>query len=119
MPQPTPSYPFRTDWSRIAKLIVHKSLKTAPGEKVILHVDPTYFPELTEQVRIEIVRAGAVELGALLRDSPGLDNARRRLRRQQEAATREMEDAAIGSLFDLADIYIWLPTSCNMAWYQT
>lgn len=110
---------FQTDWNRIAKLIVRDSLQTQPGERVILHVDPTYFPELTEQVRMEIVRAGAVELGCLLRDSPGLDALRGRLRRREIAEVAEQEDAALASLFDLADIYIWLPTEWGMAPYQT
>ena len=38
-------------------MIVHESLKTQPGEEVIIHADPTYFPSLTEQVRIELVEA--------------------------------------------------------------
>ena len=40
----------------MAKLIVRGSLQTKPGEKVIIHADPTYFSELLEQVRIEIVK---------------------------------------------------------------
>ena len=119
MPQPTRAFPFQTDWNRIAKLIVHQSLATQRGERVLLHVDTNYFPELIEQVRIEILRAGAVEVASVLRDSPGLDAARRKLRRREEPALREMEDAAIGALFDICDIYIWLPTSWNMAMYQT
>lgn len=119
MPEPTPAYPFQTDWNRIAKLIVHDSLKTEPGERVLLHVDPNYFPELTEQVRMEILRAGAVEVASVLRDSPGLHALRKKLRRREEPAMKEMEDKAVRSLFDASDIYIWLPTSWNMAWYQT
>ena len=38
------------DWGKIARLIVHDSLKTQPGEKVIIHADPTYSQALTEQV---------------------------------------------------------------------
>ena len=38
-------------------MIVHESLKTQPGEELIIHADPTYFPALTEQVRIELVEA--------------------------------------------------------------
>lgn len=110
---------FHADWNRIAGLIVRGSLKLQPGERVILHVDPTYFPDLAEQVRIELVRAGAVELGCLLRDSPGLHAARGRLRRRAVAETRKAEDAAIEALFNLADAYIWLPTDWGMADYQT
>lgn len=119
MPEPTPAHPFQTDWNRIAKLIVHQSLKIEPGERVLLHVDPNYFPELTEQVRIEVVRAGAVEVGALLRDSPGLDALRKKMRRREEPALMEMEDKTMSALFDLSDVYIWLPTSWQLAAYQT
>jgi len=119
MPRPTRAYPFHADWSRIAKLIVHQSLRIEAGERVLLHVDPNYFPELTEQVRIEVLRAGAVEVGALLRDSPGLDSVRSKLRRRERPELRLMEDKAQRALFDISDVYIWLPTSWNMAMYQT
>ena len=51
---------YECDWGKIARLIVHDSLKTQPGEEVIIHADPTYFPALTEQVRIELVRADEI-----------------------------------------------------------
>lgn len=93
----------------MAKVIVHTSLQTQPGERVLIHADPTYFPELTEQVRIEINRAGAVELGTMLLDSPELDLVRTRLRRREEPQLKEQEDRALTALFALAGIYIWLP----------
>jgi len=46
-------YDYQTDWTRIARLIVHDALRTAPGERVLIHADPTYFPALTEAVRCE------------------------------------------------------------------
>ncbi len=107
---PTPCE-FQTDWNRIAKLIVHQALRTEPGERVILHADPTYFPELTEQVRVELTRAGAVEVAAMLLYSPALAEVRRRLRRREDPGLRRQEDEALRALFALADIYIWLPTS--------
>jgi len=64
---------FASDWGKTARLIVHDSLKTEPGEKVIIHADPSYFPELTEQVRIELVRAGAVELSVSMVNSGALE----------------------------------------------
>ena len=99
-----PSYDFQGDWSKMAKLIVHDSLQTQPGEKVIIHADPTYFPGLLEQVRIEIVRAGAVELFAGMLHPTGLENVRRELRRREDPQLKEMEDKALESLFGLADI---------------
>ena len=101
---------YACDWGKIARLIVHDSLKTQPGEKVIIHADPTYFPDLTEQVRIELVRAGAVELAVSMVNSGALEAVRRSHRRREDPDLVDMEDRAMASLFDLADIYIWLPT---------
>ena len=103
----------------MAKLIVHGSLQTQPGEKIIIHADPTYFPELLEQVRIEIVKAGAVELFAGMLYPPGLQAVRSQMRRREDAGLTEMEDKAMASLFDLADIYIWLPTHWSLNPGQT
>ena len=100
---------FDCDWGRVARLIVHESLKTQPGEKVIIHADPTYFPALTEQVRIGLVEAGAVELAVSMVNSGGLEAVRRSHRRREDPALIDMEDRAMASVFDLADIYIWLP----------
>jgi hypothetical protein len=116
MPVP---YDFQTDWNRIAKLIVHQALRTESGERVLLHADPTYFPALTEQVRIELMRAGAVEVAAMLLYSPALDAVRRRLRRREDPRLRGLEDDALRAVFALADIYIWLPTSWAYNVWQT
>jgi leucyl aminopeptidase (aminopeptidase T) len=95
----------------MARLIVHQALRTEPGERVLIHADPTYFPALTEQVRIEIVRAGAVELATAMLHPPGLERVRRQLRRREDPAARAREDRLMADLFELADIYLWLPTS--------
>ena len=55
MPVP---FDYQTDWTRIARLIVHDSLRLERGERVLIHTDPTYFPALTETVRVEVNRAG-------------------------------------------------------------
>ena len=105
-----PPYNFQGNWSKMAKLIVRDSLQTGPGEKVIIHADPTYFPELLEQVRIEIVKAGAIELFAGMLYPTGLQNVRTAMRRREDPALVQMEYDAMESLFNLADIFIWLPT---------
>lgn len=104
-------YNYQANWSRMAQLIVHQSLQTQAGERVIVHADPTYFPELTEQVRIELVKAGAVELCTAMLHPAGLEGVRRAWRRREDPHLRAMEDEAMAALFALADIYIWLPTS--------
>jgi leucyl aminopeptidase (aminopeptidase T) len=104
-------YDYRTDWTRVAHLVVNDALRLAPGERVLIHADPTYFPALTEAVRIEINRAGGVEAAVHMLHPPGLERVRRELRRREDPALRTMEDRAIAELFALADVYIWLPTS--------
>jgi leucyl aminopeptidase (aminopeptidase T) len=104
-------YDFQTDWSRMAKLIIHQALKLEAGERVLIHADPTYFPALTEQVRIEVNRVGAVELASVMLHPPGLERVRRQLRRREDPLLRRREDEAMAGIFALADVYIWLPTS--------
>jgi leucyl aminopeptidase (aminopeptidase T) len=110
---------FQTDWRPVARAIVHDSLQTQPGERVLIQSDPTYFPELTEQVRIEVAQAGAFEVAAMEFISPALEAVRRRLRRREDPALKQKEDQIVRALFDLADIYIWLPTSWPYNLWQT
>ena len=42
-------------------------------------------------------------------NSGGLEAVRRSHRRREDPALIDMEDQAMASVFDLADIYIWLP----------
>ncbi len=116
MPVP---YDWQTDWSRVAKLIIHRALQTQAGERVLIHADPTYFPTLTEQVRIEICQAGAVEVATAMLHPPGLERVRRQLRRREDPEVRAMEDRAMAALFELADIFIWLPTTWAYNVWQT
>lgn len=110
---------YEGDWSRMAKVIVHQSLKTQPGERVFIYADPTYFPELTEQVRIEVMRAGAVEVCTAMMYSPSLDNVRRQLRRREDPHLKRMEDDAFAKLFEASDIFIWLPNDWTHNLFQT
>ncbi len=86
---------------------------------MLIHADPTYFPALTEAVRIEVNRAGAVELAVHMLHPPGLERVRRELRRREDPASRAMEDRTVAALFALADVYIWLPTSWAYNVWQT
>src|SRR5262245_9007673 len=112
-------YDYQTDWTRIAQLIVHDALRLGSGERVLIHADPTYFPALTEAVRIEINRVGAVELAVHMLHPPGLERVRRALRRREDPALRSMEDRVVAELFALADVYIWLPTTWAYNVWQT
>jgi leucyl aminopeptidase (aminopeptidase T) len=112
-------YDYQTDWTRIAQLIVHDALQLGPGERVLIHADPTYFPTLTEAVRIAVNRAGAVEVAVHMLHPPGLERVRWELRRREDPGSRAMEDRSVAALFALADVYIWLPTSWAYNVWQT
>src|SRR4051795_11664366 len=97
---------YQGDWNRIAKVIVNQALEVQPGERVLVWADPTFFPELTEQVRIEVVRAGAVEVGTMILQSPALETVRRRHRRREDSALKRLEDTALAELFKMVDVFI-------------
>jgi hypothetical protein len=77
------------------------------GERAILLYDPTYYPGVAERLRLELHRRG-VQTYLLVEDSPEMtaldlaDPARRERREHDVVAT-------LGSLFDRADIFFWLP----------
>lgn len=75
---------FDRDWGGVARLIVHESLKTQSGGKVIIHSDSTYFSALTEQVRIGLVEAGMVKRAASMVNSGGLESVRRSYRLRED-----------------------------------
>jgi leucyl aminopeptidase (aminopeptidase T) len=103
-------YPhFHGDWSSIANQIVHRTLSVQPRERVLIWTDPTLLPELTEQVRIEVVRAGAVEVAAMLMISPGLEQHRKVHRRREDPELKRLEDEPLQRIFDETDVFIWLP----------
>lgn len=103
-------YPhYHGDWSKIANQIVHRTLEVQRGERVLIWMDPTLLPELAEQVRIEVVRAGAIELGAMVLNPPGLEQHRKVHRRREDPLLKRMEDDALSDLFNLIDVFIWLP----------
>jgi hypothetical protein len=110
---------FETDWNAVARIIVHQALQTQPGERVLIQADPTYFPELTEQVRMELVRAGAFEVASMEFIPPALEAVRRQHRRREDPAYKRREDELVRQLFELADIFIWLPTSWPYNLWQT
>jgi hypothetical protein len=88
------------DYTRCAQRIV-AALKLQPGESVLLKIDPPLFSGILEPLRLEIRKAGAHIIGAILADD--------------SAEARVSELAAARSLFSQTDALVWLPGRGNSA----
>jgi leucyl aminopeptidase (aminopeptidase T) len=103
-------YPhYHGDWAKVADQIVNRTLAVQSGERVLVWSDPTLLPELTEQVRIEVIRAGAIEVATMIMQSPALEQHRKLHRRREDADLKRAEDDALRHIFDISDVFIWLP----------
>lgn len=104
------AYPhYHGDWARIADQIVDRTLAVQRGERVLIWADPTLMPELTEQVRIAVLRAGAVEVATMILQSPALEQHRKVGRRREDPDLKRAEDETLAKLFEITDVFIWLP----------
>ena len=100
---------YHGDWATMADQIVNRTLAVQAGERVLIWADPTLLPELTEQVRIEVVRAGAVEVATALFNSPALEQYRKLHRRREDPDLRRLEDEVLAKVFEVVDVFVWLP----------
>jgi len=98
------------DFARWARFIVRDFFDVQPYERVVIMADPTYYPELLDAIRAELLGARAIELGTILFDGGDL-LARRRA--DQPRATdpeyRRLATEAMRSLYERADLFLWLP----------
>jgi hypothetical protein len=88
------------DYSRCAQRIV-RALELQPGESVLLKIDPPLFSGILEPLRLEIRKAGAYVVAAILPDTATQPGAG--------------ELAAIRALFAQTDALVWLPGRGNSA----
>ncbi|MFQ5816735.1 MAG: prolyl oligopeptidase family serine peptidase [Terriglobia bacterium] len=95
-------------FEKLARTICDR-LGLEPGERVLLHSDPSYYPELTEALRQEIHRRGAIQVAHLTFARPELARLREseNLRQDKDYAVRE--DEIVRQLFEVSDVYVWLP----------
>jgi leucyl aminopeptidase (aminopeptidase T) len=91
-------------WAEMAQHIVHRSLRLRPLERVLYLTDPYLYPELLEGVRLEVQRARAIDVAAMLTWSPQVASLRGQLSNQ-----RPDELEARRQLFEAADVLILLP----------
>jgi leucyl aminopeptidase (aminopeptidase T) len=98
------------DFARWARFIVRDFFAVQPYEKVVLMADPSYYPELLDAIRAELLEAKAIELGTILFD--GRDAAARRRAvspRATDAEYKKQATAAMRRLYEQADVFMWLP----------
>jgi hypothetical protein len=82
--------PSRVDWSRVADLVVRRTLQLSRGERVVLFWDPGSDRGIAPALRVAIAGAGGEIAGEIPSATSGSDSAR-------------------GALFARADAAIWLP----------
>ena len=103
------------DFPRWARFIVRDLFDVQPYEKVVLMADPSYYPEFIDAIRAELLEAKAIELGTILFD--GRDVAARRASvrpRATDAEYKSKATEAMRSLYEQADIFLWLPYRYNV-----
>jgi leucyl aminopeptidase (aminopeptidase T) len=98
----------RLEWAAMARKLVRDVLRLARHERVLVSADPYCGGAMLEAIRTEIQLAGAIELATMLHWTPALT-----LLRSADGNRPELEDAraeitAMGELFALADVFLWL-----------
>jgi hypothetical protein len=101
---------YTPNWPALAEFVTRRTFDVQPGDRVVYLADPQRFPEFFEEMRIAMLRAGAIEQGTILAWTRRLSE----LRRPNGAATSddaiERERRAHLDLLSTADIFIWMPT---------
>ena len=98
------------DFARWARFIVRDLFSAQPYEKVVLMGDPSYFPELIDAVRAELLQAKAIELGTILFDGEKASERRGAVSpRATDPEYKRLTDAAMRQLYEEADLFMWLP----------
>lgn len=108
--EPPPAI-YQPDWTKIATLMVERSLELAPGERVIIHHDPARDPELVAALRTAIVKAGGFISGELTWPDQATGSYLAALSPAQRKQRGEAERALYRDLFARADVYLWLHAS--------
>ena len=105
--QPQP--PSKVDWSRLADLVVRRTWKLAPGEKVVLFWDQASDRGMAPAIRAAIAGAGAVVSAELSAPTLAEQNAIRTLPPAVQSSQRARRDSIWLKAFQAADAAIWLP----------
>ncbi len=98
----------RLDWEAMARKVVREVLRLERRERVLISADPGCGGAMLEAVRVEIQRAGAIELATMLHWTPALTQLRNADGTRPDPGDAAAEDEAIRGLFALADVFLWL-----------
>ncbi len=102
--------PSRVDWDRIGELIVRRTLKLAPGERVVLFWEQAADRGTAPGLRAAIHAAGGVIAAEISPPSPADLEAVRALPAAARALQKTRRDAIWSAAFANADAAVWLPT---------
>jgi hypothetical protein len=102
--------PSRVDWPKIADLVVTRSLKLAPGERVVLFWDQASDRGVAAAIRTAVARAGGVISGELSAPTQADLDAIRRLPPETQTMQKARRDSLWTRTFATSDVAIWLPT---------
>jgi leucyl aminopeptidase (aminopeptidase T) len=100
--------PAVPDWSRLADLVVVRTLALAPGERVVIHHDATKDAGLVSALRAAIARAGGVVAGELVWPTGAAAAVYDTMSPRTLAARVAREDSAYIRLLRSASVYLWL-----------
>ena len=100
----------RVDWARLAELVVTRTLKLAPGERVILFWDQAADRGAAPALRSAVFAAGGVIAAEISPPGPQDLDAIRRLSPAAQALQKARRDSIWSAAFANADAAIWLPT---------
>ena len=96
------------DWTRIADLVVTRTLALAPGERVVIHHDATKDAALVSALRAAIARAGGVVAGELVWPAGATAAVYDTMSPETLTARVAREDSAYLRLMKSANVYLWL-----------
>lgn len=98
----------RVDWNRLAELTVRRSLKVAPGERVVLFWDQASDRGAAVAMRAAIAAQGGVAVDLSAPTLADLEAAKR-LSPQAQALQKARRDSLWTSAFRNAEAAVWLP----------
>ena len=100
----------KVDWAKIAELVVSRSLKVGPGERVVLFWDQASDRGAAPALRAAITGQGAVVSAELSAPTQADLEAVRRLPPNLQTVQKSRRDSIWAHAFQTADAAIWLPT---------
>jgi hypothetical protein len=102
----TPTH--RLDWEAMAHKVIVDVLRLERHERVLISADPYCGGAMLDAVRAEIQRASGIELATMLHWTPAITQLRHPDGTRANADEAWAEDEAIGGLFAIADVFVWL-----------